>query len=165
MFDTVQPQFRNACQKGVSSLFAEESTWSTAVRSNSPAPSLLSGKSLCFKKMLLTIIKHKIFIFLFLLWNVSCPQETSEGVSCDLSVAVSWWPSYHSRQNPATQLVFEITADVRPPSLAGINRQLLQFCFYYIIAIRLFQADSYNGMELLSGLSVINTLTFMFFFP
>lgn len=43
-------------------------------------------------------------VFFFLLWNViTCPQETAEGVSCDLSVAVSWWPSYLSRQNPATR--------------------------------------------------------------
>lgn len=51
----------------------------------------------------------------------------------------------------ATQLVFQIRADVRPPSLAGSDRQLLQFCFYYKIlnVIRLLQADSYIGMELL----------------
>lgn len=50
-----------------------------------------------------------------------------------------------------TQLVFQIRADVRPPSLAGIDRQLLQFCFYYkiLIAVRLFQADSYIGIEFL----------------
>lgn len=48
-----------------------------------------------------------------------------------------------------TQLVFEIRADARPPSLAGIDRQLLHFCFYYTIATRPFQADSYIGIELL----------------
>lgn len=78
----LQPQFKNACQKGVSSLFAEESTWSTAMRSNSPCPSLLSGKNLCFNKMLFIIIKRKICIFLFLLWNVIS------------------WPKKHLRESP-----------------------------------------------------------------
>lgn len=67
---------QECCQKGVSSLFAEDSTWSTALRSNSPGPSLHRGKNLCCNKMLLTVIKlRSVFFFFYYGMSLVAPKK------------------------------------------------------------------------------------------
>lgn len=102
VFHTVQAQFRNACQKGVSSLFAEGNAWSTAMRSNSPGPSLLSGKKpfALIKCFVLILLNIRLFFFNYGA-SLVIPKKHFRSLLWSSRVAVSWWPTYHSKQNPA----------------------------------------------------------------